>query len=200
MKFASWVVGACILTGPCFGQSAEFFFQAGASRISNAELGGFVSSATGAAESLSLKNGWRIGVRTALNNWRYFGHEFGYGYNRTQLKYEVAGTQQGMAIHQGFYNFMAYGTREGSKFRPFVSGGVHFNNYVPPGSSATSGGGNTKFGINYGGGLKVRVGPIFAIRFDLHQYTNPKPFADALQGRTGWLRQTEISAGFGFVI
>src|SRR5206468_12786309 len=48
-------------------------------------------------------------------------------------------------------------TPEGSKFRPFFTGGVGFNNYSVGGSS------NTKFGINYGGGVKVRVGPKYAI-------------------------------------
>jgi hypothetical protein len=72
-----------------------------------------------------------------------------------------------------------------------------FANYVPPGSSATSGGGDNKFGFNYGGGVKVRVTSLFGLRFDVRQSTTPKPFDLPL--REGWLRQTEISAGFGVI-
>ena len=46
-----------------------------------------------------------------------------------------------MAIHQGGYNFLLYATPEGTRIRPFATGGVVFANYVPPGASATSGGG-----------------------------------------------------------
>jgi opacity protein-like surface antigen len=102
-----------------------------------------------------------------------------------------------MAIHQGGYNILAYALPEGSPVRPFVTGGAHFNNYVPPGASVSSGGGSTKFGINYGGGVKVRVSPMFLIRADVRQYNTPKPdfFIDE---PSGWLRQTEVSAGFSF--
>jgi len=128
-----------------------------------------------------------------LNNESHFGHEVQYAYSRTQLN--ISGSKQGMAIHQGGYNFLIYATPEGTRVRPFATGGVLFANYVPPGSSATSGGGDNKFGFNYGGGVKVRVTSLFGVRFDVRQATTPKPFDLPL--REGWLRQTEISAGFG---
>jgi hypothetical protein len=103
-----------------------------------------------------------------------------------------------MAIHQGGYNFLLYATKEGTRVRPFATGGVMFANYVPPGSSATSGGGENKFGVNYGGGVKVRLTSLFGVRLDVRQYTTPKPFGSSFPFlREGWLRQTEISAGFG---
>jgi hypothetical protein len=64
----------------------------------------------------------------------------------------------------------------------------------------TSGGGSTKFGFNMGGGVKVRVTDIFAVRFDVRQYYNGKPFGEVLQNRRGMLGQLEVSVGFGLVI
>ena len=103
-----------------------------------------------------------------------------------------------MAIHQGFYNFLLYATKEGSRVRPFGTGGVHFSNFVPPGSSAGQGGGNTKFGVNYGAGIKVRLTSMFGLRFDFRQYATGKPFG--LPQANGWLRQNEISASFGLML
>lgn len=180
-----------------YGQSAEFSVSGGVSRLNNTSLG--VLNDTSGIVPYSLQSGWRIGFRTTLNNWRYFGHEFGYGYNRTQLRNENLQQDFGMAIHQGFYNFLMYATKDGSKVRPFAAGGGHFNNYTPPGASVTSGGGSTKIGFNYGGGVKVRISPIFAIRFDMRQYQNQKPF-EFLQNRKGLIGQLELSIGFGLVI
>jgi opacity protein-like surface antigen len=133
-----------------------------------------------------------------LNSWRFFGHEFGYAYNRTHLRFESLNpTEQGMGIHQGFYDFLAYATPEGSFFRPFATGGVQFNNYVPPGSSAAQGGGQTKFGANYGAGVKFKVLSNIGLRFDIRQYINGKPFN---LGGSGAIRMLEVSAGVGFLL
>lgn len=183
-----------LLTGPAaFGQVAEFTVHGGASRLSNTELGSVSQGTSG----YSLDNGWRLGFRVTLNNWRYLGHEFGYAYNRTNLLLNGV-DQGGMAIHQGFYDLLAYGTPEGSKVRPFVAGGVHFNNYTAPGTSASYGQGSTKFGINYGAGVKVRMSEKFEVRLDYRQYANGKPFG--IPGNSGWTRMNEISVGFGLAL
>jgi hypothetical protein len=134
-----------------------------------------------------------------MNSWAHFGHESGYVYTRTKLRLGGDETSEfGMAIHQGLYNFLAYATPEGKPVRPFAAGGVHFSNFVPPGASVTSGGGSTKVGLNYGGGVKIRITPMFAIRFDARQYWNGKPFD--LPNQNGTLRQMELSAGFSFIM
>jgi opacity protein-like surface antigen len=180
-----------------YGQSAEFSVHGGVSRLNNAGLGDFGMSSD--TSRYALGDGFRIGFRTTLNSWRYFGHEFGYAYNRAQLRELTGNTEFGMAIHQGFYNFIAYATPDLSRLRPFAAVGAHFNNYTPPGASVTSGGGSTKFGFNYGGGLKVRISPFLAIRFDGRYYQNPKPF-EFLVNRRGLIGQLELSVGFGIVI
>jgi len=181
-----------------WAQYGELWFNAGQSFMSNGGLGS--TSPTGNKDDVKLDDGFRFGFRIGFNGDTIFGHEFQYAYSRTHL---LANGQDfgGMAVHTGGYNFLVYATPEGTRFRPFATGGLMFNNYVPPGSSATQGGGSTKFGFNYGGGLKVRVADKWAVRFDLRQYTTPKPnfFNPALFQNGGWIRQTEASAGFGFV-
>ena len=179
-----------------FGQSAEFWIGGGMSTLSNNGIG-TLSAIGGTANDVQLKGGFRINFRMAINTGDRMGHEVGYAYNRTQLA-EVGSSDQGMAIHQGFYNFLYYATKEGSRVRPFATGGVHFSNFVPPGTSAGQGGGNTKFGFNYGAGVKVKLNSRFGLRVDFRQYMTGKPFS--LPMASGLLRQNEISASFGFLL
>jgi opacity protein-like surface antigen len=188
-----------LLSATAFGQVFEVGVQGGVSRLSNRELGSISTGTPGSNIRVVLNDGWRMGFRMTLNNWRFFGHEFGYAYNRTKLRFETSPAEEsGMAIHQGLYNMLAYATPEGSMVRPFVAGGAHFSNFVPPGTSVTQGGGSTKFGLNYGGGIKARISPILAIRFDVRQYLTGKPFD--LPGASGGLRQLEVSAGLSFIM
>jgi opacity protein-like surface antigen len=192
-KLAVVLFLAC--AGSAWGQLFEVWFNGGQSLLSNKGLGSDLpAEAGGDKNDFQLEDGFRFSFRMDLNNESHFGHEVQYAYSRTKLN--VLGSEQGMAIHQGGYNFLLYATHEGSRIRPFATGGVMFANYVPPGSSATSGGGDNKFGFNYGGGVKVRVTSLFGLRLDVRQYTTPKPFSLPYL-REGWLRQTEVSAGFG---
>ena len=181
---------------PAWAQFGEFWFSAGQHLLENRGLG-TTNNFGGTKDDYQLTDGFRFAFRAAFNGSGRTGHEVQYAYNRTQLRLSSNGahTDQGMAIHQGGYNYLLYGTSEGIRVRPFATGGVQFNNFVPPGASATSGGGDSKVGVNYGGGVKVRLTQLFAVRVDLRQYISPKPFQ--LNLKEGWLRQTEISAGFG---
>jgi len=182
--------------GSAWGQLFEVWFNGGQSLLSNKGLGSDLpASAGGLKDDFALEDGFRFSFRMDLNNESHFGHEVQYAYSRTKLD-EPGSPPLGMAIHQGGYNFLLYATNEGTRIRPFATGGVMFANYVPPGSSATSGGGDNKFGVNYGGGVKVRLTSLFGVRVDVRQYTTPKPFSLPYL-RQGWLRQTEVSAGFG---
>lgn len=189
------------LAAPCvsFGQVAEFWVGGGQSLLSDGAIGS-TATAGGNKDDVKLTDGFRVNFRLALAMGSHFGHEVGYAYNRTQLRLQAQqpATEQGMAIHQGFYDFLVYATKEGSRVRPFVAGGVQFSNFVPPGTSATQGGGQTKFGINYGAGIKARVKGPWAVRLDFRQYNTGKPFDLPLA--SGRLKQNEISAGIGFVM
>ena len=168
-------------------QPFEASVSGGATRIGSRDIG----------SGYSFDDGFDIGFRMTLNTYKFFGHEGGYIYNRTHLLADGQ-DQGGMAIHTGFYNFLVYGTPEGSRIRPFAGGGVHFSNFVPPGQSASYGQGNTKFGVNYGAGVKVKVTSLFHVRFDVHQWLTGKPFD--LPGASGKLKLNTFSVGIGIGI
>jgi opacity protein-like surface antigen len=182
-----------------YGQLFEAWFNGGESLISSRNLGSSIPDTSGGAPNdFSLGDGFRFSFRIAFNNDSHFGHEIQYAYNRSQLIVQGV-SAGGMAIHQGGYNFLVYATPEGTRIRPFATGGVLFANYVPPGSSAAGGGGQTKFGLSYGGGVKIKVTSLFGFRVDVRQATTPKPdFGGALiYLRSGWIKLNEISAGVG---
>jgi opacity protein-like surface antigen len=194
-----------------YGQLFEAWFNGGESILSSRNLGSDIPDTSGgAANDFSLGDGFRFSLRIAFNNDSHFGHEVGYAYSRSSLiqqgvPLEIQGLpptpaiSQGMAIHQGTYNFLVYATPEGTRIRPFATGGVLFANYVPPGSSAAGGGGQTKFGFSYGGGVKIKITSLWGFRVDVRQATTPKPdFGGVLiYDRSGWLKLNEISAGVG---
>jgi opacity protein-like surface antigen len=178
-----------VLASLASAQVLEIGPQFGVNRLSNRVLS--------VSDGAELKSGFRFGFRVGLNSHAHLGHEVGYAYNRTNLDY--GGMTYGMGTHQGFYDLLLYPIAEGAKVRPFIAGGAQFSNFVPPGSSATSGGGDTKFGVNYGAGVKVRATDKFLVRIGVHQFLSPKPdwFIEAPQG---WLRINEISLGVSYTL
>lgn len=175
-------------------QVAEVGISGGVSRFGGEEL---ISN-----PEVTMNDGFRLAFRLTLNTYRFFGHEIGYAYNRTGV--DIAGPEGGsigMSMHQGTYGFLAYATPEGSRIRPFAVGGIHFSSFFPPGSDVYYGNQVTKFGFNYGGGLKARVTEVWGVRFDIRQFNTGKP--DLFQtpvGPSGRLKQTEISAGVSFML
>lgn len=170
-------------------QNTEVSVSGGVSRLQNALLG--TSGSTG----VSLDNGFRLAFRLTLNPNLYTGHEIGYAYSRTGFLVDPPQDGFRTAIHTGSYAFLLYATKEGSRIRPFAAGGAHFSNFVYPGYSALSGGGNSKIGVNYGAGVKFRIGEIWMLRVDARQYVTGKPFG--FDGASGALKQNEVSIGFG---
>jgi opacity protein-like surface antigen len=172
-----------------YAQSFEAAISGGVSQVSD--------SAGDLGSGFTLDSGFRMAFRITINTGERLGYEFGYAYNRTHLGTLGLAGGQGMAIHQGFGGVLLYATREGSRVRPFATGGVHFNNFVPPGATAQYGQGVNKFGINYGAGVKVRVTGPWQVRFDVRQYNTGKPFD---LGGSGRFLQNEISLGVGYTI
>ncbi len=174
-----------------YGQTAEASVSLGAGIFTDKNLGQI--SLTDTAQ---LKNGFRLSARLSINQWRFFGHEIGYGYNHTTLDFGSQGST-GMGVHQGFYDFLAHALPAGSPIRPFVCGGVGFASFFPPGTSVYGGNGITKFGLNYGGGVKVKLSPIYGVRVDVRDYVTGKPFN--FTNVSGLLHNVEVSAGFSIL-
>jgi hypothetical protein len=198
MKSTFFAVALLCGTTLVFGQSFEGAVTGGPTILSSGStITPSVSNVPGAGDILKLDNGWNLGFRMTINPYKIFGYEFGYIYNRTHLL--VGGSDLGGgAIHDGFGDGLIYATKEGSRIRPFGAAGINFTNFVQPGGSAQYSGQN-KFGINYGGGVKVKVGSRWQVRFDIRQFNTGKP-SFGLTGISGRLLQTQLSAGFGFAL
>ena len=187
----------CAASG-AFAQVAEFSVSGGVSRFGSTSLGTLGSDLT--SGNINLTDGFRLAFRFTVNTKEHFGHEFGYAYNRSHLRFNNDPTQDmPMPVHQGFYDFLVYATNTEARVRPFVTGGVQFSSFFPPGSSVYYGNQVTKFGINYGGGIKAKVKGPWGVRLDLRQYNTGKPDF-GFYNTSGRLMQTEISAGvfYGF--
>jgi hypothetical protein len=101
-------------------------------------------------------------------------------------------------IHQFGYNVLYYFSTRESAVRPLATVGVHFNDSVLPGSASIRHDSDSKFGVNYGVGLKWRVTPLVGLRGDLRGYETGKPdWGGALVRQSGLLHQMEASAGLG---
>lgn len=181
---------------PALAQVGEISVSLGASTFQNENLG---RQAPDDPTYVKIDGGFRMGARFTLNTKKFIGHEFGYGYTRSKLALSDDSANATTTTHQGMYNFLLYATPEGARIRPFVTGGGQFSTFYPPGSSVGYGNGVTKFGFNYGAGLKLRLTPVWAIRLDVRDYVMPKPDLGVnIYDRSGSLRLLEVSAGFGF--
>lgn len=185
------------LPSGAFAQYAEISLSFGQSLFRNERLN---TTDLINLDQYFVADGFRVAGRLTLNTGRFWGHEIGYSYNRSKLGIQSGEVVEkvGMTTHQGMYSFLLHALPEGSRVRPFLAGGGHFTTFYPPGTSVSYGNGVTKFGLNYGAGVKVRVAPIWGIRLDVRNYAVPKPFD--LPGAKGWLNQIEASAGISLLL
>lgn len=180
------IVLCLALAAVAAAQSFEGSISGGVNSIGKKDIGG----------GYTLDNGFRLAFRGTLNTRDFMGYEFGYAYSRAQLGSTSSG-QQGMGIHQGLFEALLYATPQKARIRPFLAGGGHFANFVPPGQTAQYGQGDTKFGINYGGGVKLKITGPWQLRFDFRQYNTGMPFG---LGGSGRFLQNEVSAGVSFTM
>jgi opacity protein-like surface antigen len=194
---------AMAFSGAAFAQSGEFWFSAGESLLWNSDIG-TTAPIGGSPHDYSLGNGFRFGFRFDLNTHDRLGYEMSYFYSRSSLQVNIPGAtgSEGFGIHTVSGDVLYHFIKRDQRVRPFVMGGLGFSNFVPPGSSATSGGGSNEFQLNYGGGVKFKVGSKWGhdwgIRADVRQFQYfSKPFG--LYLANGKLQQTEATLGFGIL-
>jgi opacity protein-like surface antigen len=186
---------AVLTTAPASAQgNYDLGFFAGTSRYSGRDIGTFEG------EQVRIKNGWNFGLRATSVPEEYLGWEVGYAYNRTGfedgLVVQALNGQSGFAQHQGFGRFMFFPIK--GRVRPFASGGVHFGNFAFPGSSAAQGGGENKWGINYGGGVRFLVSDRYSVRLDYQMFNTGKPFSQFFAG-DGRLINSQVTVGWNWV-
>jgi len=90
----------------------------------------------------------------------------------------------------------------GERWRPFVTGGAQAYRWGAPHFSAWPGGGSKNYGLNFGGGLKIKLLPHTLARLDFRDYIGGRPYVGQLSLAAGSLggghtRLLEASAGFG---
>jgi hypothetical protein len=199
---------ALAFSGAAFAQNAEFWFTAGESIIENGSLGSPDPVLFGPNAYQLGTNGFRFGFKGDLDTGDHLGYELSYQYSRSSLIVSPAvsgsttSTSEGFGIHTVSVDALWHFIKRDSRVRPFVIGGLGFSNFVPPGSSAQSGGGTNEFQLNYGVGVKIKAfskwGRDFGFRGDLKQFQYfGKPFG--LFQQSGLLQQTEATLGFGIL-
>jgi outer membrane protein W len=199
----SFAIVALAFSGAAFAQSGEFWFSAGESIIEHKGIGS-PDPVSGTPNDYQLGDGFRFGFRFDLDTREHLGYEISYFYSRSSLMYTVAPNQSstGFGMHTVSGDALWHFIKRDSRVRPFVMGGLGFTNFVPPGESAASGGGDNQFQVNYGGGVKVKVGSKWGkdwgIRADVRQFQYfGKPFGLFLAN--GKLQQTEATVGVGLL-
>jgi hypothetical protein len=199
----SFAIVALAFSGAAFAQSGEFWFSAGESILWNKGLGS-TDPVIGSPNDYSLGNGFRFGFLFDLDTRDHLGYELSYFYSRSSLNDNIAGQQSstGMGMHTVSGDALWHFIKRDSRVRPFVIGGLGFTNFVPPGSSAASGGGSNEFQLNYGGGVKIKAfskwGKDWGFRADIREFQYfSKPFGLYLSN--GKLQQTAATVGFGLL-
>ena len=197
---------AFLLALPATPQSLEMGISGGYGSLGDNTLSVAEYRDVAGEEEFSMSNGIRIGGRMAFNSRRFIGHEVSYTYQHASLDFLSRGAEGSsesnlgaVRIHNMYYNLVAHATPEGSPLRPFVTGGGGFSSFFLPGISSFSGYGNTKFGYNYGGGVKINFF-MYGIRFDVRNHVTGKPFGQYLPNVTGTLNNLEFSVTFSLLL
>ena len=132
-KWLALLIFCSCASSLAFAQSAEISVSGGVSRFN----GDYATAGGGDNTPIKFTNGFRLVFRFTWNQGKFFSHEVGYGYARSHLHYQSNPVQDiaAVSLHQGLYNFLINATPEGSRVRPFATGGVHFTSFYPPASS-----------------------------------------------------------------
>lgn len=193
-------------SGVIWAQSGEVWLTGGVSAFANTSIGS--TSPDGNPGDLSLDHaGYRIGLRFTYNSAGRLGHEVQYSYNHTGFNDPrglllTHGTSAEMGFNQFGYNLLYYfnSTSAEAKVRPFVTAGFQVDDFVMPYDVVNRNNADSwRPGFNYGAGMKFKLSPMFAWRFDVRGYDTGKPNWSGLLYKQGaLLQQFEASVGLGF--
>ena len=190
-----------LLSMPASPQSAEMGISAGFGSLNDGDISVSQAPTSSGTNTYSISNGIRIGARIAFNPRAFTGHEVSYSYQHANLNFVATGESGGnqdlgnVRAHHMYYNYVLHATPSRIPIRPFVTGGGGFSSFFLPGISSLSGRGDTKFGYNYGGGVKFNLF-MYGIRFDVRNHVTGKPFGRYLPNVEGTLQNLEFSATF----
>jgi hypothetical protein len=205
MKPSSFLTLALLLALPftLAAQSLDMSLSFGAANAGGRTIG--TLDVTGEPDgsglaSIKTGSGFLFAPRLTIHSRQYLSHEFSYVYTRANLKVGAGGmnfVDQGMGVGQIFYNALISPAREGSKVRPYLTGGAGLVSFYPPGYGLFSGVTVNRAGVNYGAGLRVQVTQLVHSRFDFRQVLSGSPKLYEGQEGGSHFRQNQFSAGLG---
>jgi hypothetical protein len=197
------------MVGLAQAQTYELGVSAGYSRLNRPAFGSISLESPGDYDT-RIKAQESIGAWLGLNTRGYYGHEFNYQITYATIKTTTRSTVDNVtttsefndriAIHRAGYNFLVYFMPNGSRWRPFFTGGAHATQYQSPNIANWPYGGGRHYGVNYGLGLKLIPMAHTLFRLDVRDYIGGKPynltFSDSSTVTGGLVHQYQASAGF----
>jgi opacity protein-like surface antigen len=208
-KLACGVFLAVLMQGAALAQRWEVGVFGAYPRWGHPALGSL--SDAPADNDTRLKGEYTVGARITLNSRGYYGHEVGYSIQRTTFRSNFSTTladgtafstvlEDKIKVQQAFYNFLVYFMPAGERWRPFVTGGVQAYRFGAPHFSQWPGGGSKNYGLNWGGGLKVKLFRHALMRLDARDYLGGLPYTQLSFAQNtlpvGHIHLLEGSVGF----
>lgn len=191
-----------------FGQKFDFGVFGGGSFYMSKDIGNSRESV-----SAGFKNGFAAGVSLGNDMYSHLGGEVRYVYlkNDSKLSGRSSGADFGGESHAVHYDLLFYGSRTGSKVRPYVAAGGGMKLFRGTGEEQAfqplsdiailTKTREIKPMLSVGAGIKAGIGKRSFLRIDVHDYltTFPKEVITPATGSTagGWMQNFVVTAGIG---
>ncbi len=206
MKTPSLTFLFCLLTyGAAQAQTYEIGLFGGFPRVSHGGLGS-VSVVGGLDTDTTIHGSYSVGAWITYDTNGYYGHEISFMDSPIDVTAILRATVNGVTesetvkdrvwLPQINYNFLVYFMPKGERWRPFVTGGIQANQYPEPNIPNWTSGHTKHYGLNWGGGVKLKLFPHALARLDLRDYIGGKPY-DLPLFPGGLMHQLEATLGVG---
>ncbi|HEX8984375.1 MAG TPA: hypothetical protein VF767_03050 [Bryobacteraceae bacterium] len=201
------ILFAALVGGLAQAQTYEFGIFGGYARFSRPALGS-LSPESATDTDTRLKANYVEGAWIGLNTRGYLGNELSYARTNSTLRTTERTLVNGVTVttipedrirvDRAAYNFLLFFMPNGSRWRPYVTGGAQAQQYQGP-HFAWPRGSRRHYGVNWGGGIKLIPMAHTLFRLDLREYIGGKPYGLSYVDSTksgGTLKQYEATAGF----
>lgn len=207
LSYAAWL--SLTILSAARAQTVEIGGVGGYPRWGRVPLGS-ISSEGATDTDTRIRGEYTWGGSVTLNTKGYYGFELGYLQISTELKTTVQATvdeqtvttlyQDRVKVHVAYLNALVYFMPRGERWRPFITGGMQGYQWSTPHIPDWPDGQTRHWGVNVGGGLKLRLFPHTLVRWDFRDYMGGKPYATTfVQAPTfsnGVLHRLEGTMGF----
>jgi len=200
------MAGLALFTMLAPAQNYEVSPMFGISRPKRSLLGSLEENSDKKDDDTRLKAAKAFGVRVTLNTPGYWGIEGAFMRHQNRLTTRISNSGLADYIRDGkinvdflSVNVLSYFMPKDEWWRPFITVGAQTERYGDPGFPEWTPGPVRTFGVNFGGGIKLRAHKHVSFRIDVRDYIGGKPYdlsyADT-QKSGGLLQTLEGSVGF----